>query len=123
MYKGLCSVLKAVLAGLEYSYENHTTGGMASAFALLEIAHTHYFGKEPELTQKNEGGRRRGSKPGQHGSYTLDELLSQQPPHYPGAGGGGGTGSGGGGSLTIASRPSESHSLNEDNFIAAIGEL
>ncbi|XP_041471516.1 MAP kinase-activating death domain protein-like isoform X4 [Lytechinus variegatus] len=122
VYKGLCSVLKAVLAGLEYSFDNHTAGGMASAFALLEIASTHYFGKEPELNQKGEGRHRGGSlKSGApHGQYALDELLSQQQGghHHPGGGVGGG--GGGGGMLTIASRPSESHSLNEDNFIAAI---
>ncbi|XP_030845012.1 MAP kinase-activating death domain protein isoform X3 [Strongylocentrotus purpuratus] len=61
VYKGLCSVLKAVLAGLEYSFEHHSAGGMASAFALLEIASTHYFGKEPELTQKGDGRHRGGS--------------------------------------------------------------
>eukprot|EP00057_Strongylocentrotus_purpuratus_P027118 XP_011681592.1 PREDICTED: MAP kinase-activating death domain protein isoform X6 [Strongylocentrotus purpuratus] len=124
VYKGLCSVLKAVLAGLEYSFEHHSAGGMASAFALLEIASTHYFGKEPELTQKGDGRHRGGSlKTGgaSHGQYALDELLSQQQGghHHPHLSGGGG--SGGGGMLTIASRPSESHSLNEDNFIAAIG--
>nr|XP_054761340.1 MAP kinase-activating death domain protein-like [Lytechinus pictus] len=123
VYKGLCSVLKAVLAGLEYSFDNHNAGGMASAFALLEIASTHYFGKEPELTQKGDGRHRGGSlKSGApHGQYALDELLSQQQGghHHPGVGGSGG--GGGGGMLTIASRPSESHSLNEDNFIAAIG--
>eukprot|EP00057_Strongylocentrotus_purpuratus_P027117 XP_011681591.1 PREDICTED: MAP kinase-activating death domain protein isoform X5 [Strongylocentrotus purpuratus] len=123
VYKGLCSVLKAVLAGLEYSFEHHSAGGMASAFALLEIASTHYFGKEPELTQKGDGRHRGGSlKTGgaSHGQYALDELLSQQQGghHHPHLSGGGG--SGGGGMLTIASRPSESHSLNEDNFIAAI---
>lgn len=57
VYKGMVSILRAIVSGLEHSYENHTPGGMASTFALLEMAHTHYFGKEPEKAE------RRGHKP------------------------------------------------------------
>ncbi|XP_071498003.1 MAP kinase-activating death domain protein-like isoform X2 [Diadema antillarum] len=132
VYKGLVQVLKAVLTGLEFSFEHHTTGGMASAFALLEIAHTHYFGKEPENHKKPEGGSsghhrsgppKAGTAGGTHGSYRLDGMLAQQVHQHPSSigVGGGGEGVSGGGMLTIGSRPSESHSLNEDNFIAAIG--
>lgn len=32
--------------GLEFTYSNYGLGGMASAFQLQEIAHTHYWSKE-----------------------------------------------------------------------------
>lgn len=42
-------MLKTILAivhGLEQTYQNFGLGGMASAFQLHEIAHTHYWSKE-----------------------------------------------------------------------------
>ncbi|XP_071955707.1 MAP kinase-activating death domain protein-like isoform X2 [Antedon mediterranea] len=101
VYKGVVSVLKAIIAGLEHSYEVHAAGGVASAFALLEIAHTHYFGKEPVKPAKVKDTKHAGIVDGR------DKSLY------------GYSGSGyrkrlGGGAINT-------HSLNEDNFIAAIG--
>ena len=42
----MTSILRAVIQGLEVTYENNGVGGMASTFQLLEIAHTHYCLKE-----------------------------------------------------------------------------
>lgn len=39
-------MLKALVHGLEMTYQNHGLGGMASAFVILEIAHTHYWGRD-----------------------------------------------------------------------------
>lgn len=39
-------LLQAVVAGLEQTYVNHGSGGMASTFQLLEIAHTHYWTRD-----------------------------------------------------------------------------
>lgn len=39
-------MLQATVAGLEQTYVNQGSGGMASAFQLLEIAHTHYWTKD-----------------------------------------------------------------------------
>lgn len=39
-------MLLAVTHGLEQTYNNFGLGGMASAFQLHEIAHTHYWTKD-----------------------------------------------------------------------------
>ncbi|KAK4886992.1 hypothetical protein RN001_003263 [Aquatica leii] len=46
IWKGILKVLLAVVHGLEHTYSNYGLGGMASAFQLQEIAHTHYWSKE-----------------------------------------------------------------------------
>lgn len=42
----MLEVLKAAVYGLEVSVENQNIGGIASAFQFLEIAHTHYYGRD-----------------------------------------------------------------------------
>lgn len=42
----MLKVLLAVTHGLEQTYNNFGLGGMASAFQLHEIAHTHYWTKD-----------------------------------------------------------------------------
>jgi len=42
----MLEVLKAAVSGFEVSVENHGIGGIASAFQFLEIAHTHYHGRD-----------------------------------------------------------------------------
>ena len=46
----MLKVLSAVISGLEVSYANYGLGGMASAFQVLEIAHTHYWTKDLETS-------------------------------------------------------------------------
>ncbi|XP_055951313.1 MAP kinase-activating death domain protein-like isoform X2 [Argiope bruennichi] len=48
VWKGYLKLLQAVISGLEHTYSNYGLGGMASAYQVLEIAHTHYYTKEPE---------------------------------------------------------------------------
>lgn len=42
----MLKVLQAATHGLEHTFSNYGLGGMASAFQLHEIAHTHYWSKE-----------------------------------------------------------------------------
>lgn len=42
----MLKVLQAIVHGLEVTFGNYGLGGMASAFQLHEIAHTHYWSKE-----------------------------------------------------------------------------
>lgn len=55
----MLKVLLAVVHGLEQTYSNFGLGGMASAFQLCEIAHTHYWTKDVsehgvDITQVNK---------------------------------------------------------------------
>ena len=45
MYKGILKILLASIHGLDVSVSNQGIGGIASAFQLLEIAHTHFWSK------------------------------------------------------------------------------
>lgn len=42
----MLKVIQAIVTGLEVTYANYGLGGMASAFQVLEIAHTHYWTKD-----------------------------------------------------------------------------
>ncbi|XP_038049379.1 MAP kinase-activating death domain protein-like isoform X3 [Patiria miniata] len=102
VYKGIVSVLKAVIAGLEYSFYTQPIGGFASAYALLEIAHTHYFGKEPD---KGKKAHLHGDGIRSESAYAIEGSVVVTPDEQHGG--------------SMAAIP-ETHSLNEDNFIAAI---
>ena len=43
----MLSILKAIVHGLGTAINNHGLGGMASAYMLLEMAHTHYWARDP----------------------------------------------------------------------------
>jgi hypothetical protein len=45
----MATILRAVIQGLEATFENNGVGGMASTFQLLEIAHTHYWVKDNSI--------------------------------------------------------------------------
>ncbi|CAF1273258.1 unnamed protein product, partial [Adineta ricciae] len=49
VFKGMTNILRAVIQGLEATFENNGVGGMASTFQLLEIAHTHYWVKDSTM--------------------------------------------------------------------------
>lgn len=42
----MLKMLLAVVHGLEVTFSNFGLGGMASAFQMLEVAHTHYWSKD-----------------------------------------------------------------------------
>ncbi|XP_023342260.1 MAP kinase-activating death domain protein [Eurytemora carolleeae] len=46
VYKGVLKILTSVIHGLEITVGNSGVGGMASAYQLLEISHTHYWTKD-----------------------------------------------------------------------------
>ncbi|VDO36787.1 unnamed protein product [Onchocerca flexuosa] len=49
-YKGYLKALQTCITGLEYSYNSSGSNGLASLFHVLEIAHSHYWSKETEVT-------------------------------------------------------------------------
>ncbi|KAL4622875.1 MAP kinase-activating death domain protein-like [Arapaima gigas] len=127
VYKGMLDLLKCTVSSLEQSYSNAGLGGMASVFSLLEIARTHYQtkGREMSLAEKRkrsplEGG---GISPGSKGSPTpkaecarpLGPLLVPRLQLHPPSS-----------STPVATgkgpRHFDTRSLNEENFIASIGE-
>ncbi|XP_018911979.1 MAP kinase-activating death domain protein isoform X1 [Bemisia tabaci] len=46
VWKGMIKILQYIIHGLEVTYSNYGLGGMASAFQVLEIAHTHFWTKD-----------------------------------------------------------------------------
>ena len=42
----MLDILRAVIIGFEHSVKNSCLGGVATAFQFLEIAHTHYHGRD-----------------------------------------------------------------------------
>ena len=43
VFKGMAKLIQAIVFGLEQTYANNGIGGMASAYQLFEIIHTHYW--------------------------------------------------------------------------------
>jgi len=42
----MITMVRALIAGLEHTYQSRGPGGMASTMVILEIMHTHYWEKE-----------------------------------------------------------------------------
>ncbi|XP_062432020.1 MAP kinase-activating death domain protein isoform X2 [Rhea pennata] len=115
VYKGMLDLLKCTVLSLEQSYANAGLGGMASVFSLLEIAHTHYYNKEPEKRKRSptDGaitpiGKDPASTPKAEPKPVMQLPVPQLMPKAPSPAGKG---------------PSEfdTRSLKEENFIASIG--
>ncbi|GFN96271.1 MAP kinase-activating death domain protein, partial [Plakobranchus ocellatus] len=51
--KGMLSLIKAIIHGLGHTINNHGLGGMASAYMVLEIAHTHYWARDPSSNKSD----------------------------------------------------------------------
>ncbi|KGL82514.1 MAP kinase-activating death domain protein, partial [Tinamus guttatus] len=115
VYKGMLDLLKCTVLSLEQSYANAGLGGMASVFGLLEIAHTHYYNKEPEKRRRSptDGaitpvGKDPASTPRAEPKPVMQMPVSQLMPKAPSPAGKG-------------SREFDTRSLKEENFIASIG--
>lgn len=54
VWRGMLRVCLAIVSGLEQSYMHNKLVGMASVFSLLELAHTHYWTKDPHNTTENQ---------------------------------------------------------------------
>ncbi|XP_041053478.1 MAP kinase-activating death domain protein isoform X2 [Carcharodon carcharias] len=113
VYRGMLDLLKCCVSSLEHSYSNAGLGGMASAFTLLEIAHTHYYNKDPDKRKRSptEGGSVPGIKEPvpskgemKHPSVAMTHL--QLPPKAP---------------VSKGLGEYDTRSLNEENFVASIG--
>ncbi|XP_032775753.1 MAP kinase-activating death domain protein isoform X25 [Strigops habroptila] len=115
VYKGMLDLLKCTVLSLEQSYANAGLGGMASVFGLLEIAHTHYYNKEPEKRKRSptDGsvtpvGKDPASSPRAEPKPVMQLPVPQLMPKAlspPGKG----------------PREFDTRSLKEENFIASIG--
>ncbi|XP_030056770.1 MAP kinase-activating death domain protein isoform X4 [Microcaecilia unicolor] len=116
VYKGMLDLLKCTVSSLEQSYACSGLGGMASVFSLLEIAHSHYYIKEPEKKKRSptsDGAatpivREPAVSTKGETKPTVQLPVPQLMPRP--------TGSAGRGSREIDSR-----SLKEENFVASIG--
>ncbi|XP_068801835.1 MAP kinase-activating death domain protein isoform X18 [Struthio camelus] len=115
VYKGMLDLLKCTVLSLEQSYANAGLGGMASVFGLLEIAHTHYYNKEPEKRKRSptDGavtpvGKDPASTPRAEPKPVMQLPVPQLMPKAPSPAGKG-------------PREFDTRSLKEENFIASIG--
>ncbi|XP_064000974.1 MAP kinase-activating death domain protein isoform X4 [Pogoniulus pusillus] len=114
VYKGMLDLLKCTVLSLEQSYANAGLGGMASVFSLLEIAHTHYYNKEPEKRKRSptDGsvtpvGKDPASSPRAEPKRAVQLPVPQLMPKGPSPAGKG-------------PREFDTRSLKEENFIASI---
>ncbi|NXY30460.1 MADD protein, partial [Pomatorhinus ruficollis] len=114
VYKGMLDLLKCTVLSLEQSYANAGLGGMASVFGLLEIAHTHYYNKEPEKRKRSptDGsvtpvGKDPASSPRVEPKPAMQLPVPQLMPKPPSPAGKG-------------PREFDTRSLKEENFIASI---
>ncbi|XP_068017671.1 MAP kinase-activating death domain protein isoform X22 [Melanerpes formicivorus] len=114
VYKGMLDLLKCTVLSLEQSYANAGLGGMASVFSLLEIAHTHYYNKEPEKRKRSptDGsvtpvGKDSASSPRVEPKPAVQLPVPQLMPKAPSPAGKG-------------PREFDTRSLKEENFIASI---
>ncbi|XP_072278068.1 MAP kinase-activating death domain protein isoform X18 [Pyxicephalus adspersus] len=115
VYKGMLDMLKCTVSSLEQSYANAGLGGMASVFSLLEIAHTHYYNKEPEK-RKHSPSADGTVTPVSRDSVTIQRgeprPVPQMPPQQLLPRPSGSTGRG--------AREFDTRSLKEENFVASI---
>ncbi|NWY58451.1 MADD protein, partial [Chionis minor] len=114
VYKGMLDLLKCTVLSLEQSYANAGLGGMASVFGLLEIAHTHYYNKEPEKRKRSptDGsitpvGKDPASSPRVEPKPAMQLPVPHLMPKAPSPAGKG-------------TREFDTRSLKEENFIASI---
>ncbi|XP_036716192.1 MAP kinase-activating death domain protein isoform X39 [Balaenoptera musculus] len=115
VYKGMLDLLKCTVLSLEQSYTHAGLGGMASIFALLEIAQTHYYSKEPDKRKRSPTESVNtpiGKDPGLAGRgdpKAMAQLrVPQLGPRAPSASG-------------KSPKELDTRSLKEENFVASIG--
>lgn len=77
VWKGLLKLINALIYGLDQSYHSsNTSSGMASAFAVLEMAHTMYWEKEGPGGE--ESSHASVATPYSQGTASLSVLLISQ---------------------------------------------
>ncbi|XP_059507933.1 MAP kinase-activating death domain protein isoform X5 [Stegostoma tigrinum] len=112
VYRGMLDLLKCCVSSLEHSYSNAGLGGMASVFTLLEVAHTHYYNKEPDKKKRSptEDGTVPTSKEpmpskGEMKPPSAPMTHLQLPPKAP---------------ISKGLGEYDTRSLNEENFVASV---
>ncbi|XP_007455808.1 PREDICTED: MAP kinase-activating death domain protein isoform X9 [Lipotes vexillifer] len=115
VYKGMLDLLKCTVLSLEQSYAHAGLGGMASIFALLEIAQTHYYSKEPDKRKRSPTESVNapvGKDPGlawRGDPKAMAQLrVPQLGPRAPSASG-------------KSPKELDARSLKEENFVASVG--
>ncbi|KAL5007708.1 hypothetical protein ScPMuIL_016514 [Solemya velum] len=97
MCKGMLTLLKALVHGLEHTYQNHGLGGMASAYMVLEIAHTHFWAKDLGSSNRSDTS----FTPEISSPYGSSESLSSKGIDSP--------------------QKTDARSLHEEHMVAALG--
>ncbi|XP_059958866.1 MAP kinase-activating death domain protein isoform X23 [Mesoplodon densirostris] len=115
VYKGMLDLLKCTVLSLEQSYTHAGLGGMASIFALLEIAQTHYYSKEPDKRKRSPTESVYtpiGKDPGLAGRGDPKAMAQLRVPQLgPRAASASGR----------SPKELDTRSLKEENFVASIG--
>ncbi|CAF1236792.1 unnamed protein product [Adineta steineri] len=80
VFKGMTNILRAVIQGLEITFENNGLGGMASTFQLLEIAHTHYWIKDTKNDMSPMSERNSPLSGSRESLASIDPNIPSNPP-------------------------------------------
>ncbi|KAJ8299529.1 hypothetical protein KUTeg_023589 [Tegillarca granosa] len=100
-FKGVMTLIKAIVHGLEHTFQNHGLGGMASAYMVLEIIHTHYMSKDVVQGTARNSHSDTSITPEINSPFGSHESLSSKSEDSP--------------------QKSEARSLHEEHMVAALG--
>ena len=79
----MTNILRAVIQGLEVTFENNGLGGMASTVQLLEIAHTHYWIKDMKNDLSPMSERNSPLNGSRESLASIDPNISNNQPAMP----------------------------------------
>jgi hypothetical protein len=79
----MTNILRAVIQGLEVTFENNGIGGMASTVQLLEIAHTHYWIKDTKNDLSPMSERNSPITGSRESLASIDPNITSNPPVIP----------------------------------------
>jgi len=79
----MTNILRAVIQGLEITFENNGLGGMASTVQLLEIAHTHYWIKDTKNDLSPMSERNSPLSGSRESLSSIDPNIPSNPPIVP----------------------------------------
>jgi hypothetical protein len=79
----MTNILRAVIQGLEVTFENNGLGGMASTVQLLEIAHTHYWIKDTKNDLSPMSERNSPLSGSRESLSSIDPNIPSNPPIVP----------------------------------------
>ncbi|VDN56295.1 unnamed protein product [Dracunculus medinensis] len=80
-YKGYIKVLQTCINGLDYSFITPGSNGLASMFHILEIAHTHFWAKESDITTPLSGIASQALSISDYsGPFCIEKIFTYGPP-------------------------------------------